>query len=69
MSKNQTIWQVVITTLLVVVVALAMFIVVREVKTIRTQQEVQESRITAVEQDIQTIKESLDAKGFTDLNL
>jgi len=66
--KSQKVWQIVVIALLVVVVTLAMFIVVREVKAIKTQQEAQESRITAVEQDIQTIKESLDAKGFTDLN-
>ena len=68
MSKNNKVWQTITIGLLVVVVALAMFIVISEVKAVGTQQEAQESRITTLEQNIQTIKQSLDAKGFTDLN-
>ena len=69
MSKNNKVWQTITIGLLVVIVALAMFIVVSEVKAVRTQQEAQESRITTLEQDILTIKQGLDAKGYTDLNL
>jgi hypothetical protein len=60
MIKDDRIWQAV-TALLVVVVLVVAFM-------FKTQQEAQNKRLTTLEQDIQTIKESLDAKGFTDLN-
>ena len=69
MSKNNKVWQTTTIGLLVVAVALAFIVVVSGVKAVRTQQNAQESRITTLEQDILTIKQGLDAKGFTDLNL
>lgn len=57
MSKNQTIWQTIAIGLLVVIVDLGVFIVVREVKAVKTQQKTLDSRVTTLEQNTQIIKQ------------
>jgi len=71
MSKSDKVWQAItaVTFAFIGVIIVILFIRILSASLeIRTQQKAQESRITAVEQNIQTIKQSLDAKGFTDLN-
>lgn len=71
MSKSDKVWQAItaVTFAFIGVLIVILFIrILSATLEIRTQQKTQEARITAVEQNIQTIKASLDAKGFTDLN-
>lgn len=70
--KSQKVWQTIATIFFIIIGILVVFLFIEVLSATlesRTQQNALDSRVTTLEQEIQTIKESLDAKGFTDLNM
>lgn len=71
MSKTQKVWQSITTILLVIVGVLFTLILIKGFTDmeVEKQQKAQQEQIETLQQEVQTIKQSLDDKGFEDLNL